>query len=347
MTEKVYGKHSRKYSGKHLPKRTKGVYYTTGNPFALRPFLDWAEKINLEKLEILEPFAGENHIIKLLGEKCKSHKSYDINPNIAGVVKRDTLKNFPKGFKACITNPPWLTNYSAKRHGLEFPEIKYDNIYKHCLKLALDNCENVGFIIPGTFLTWAVKDLEFIKRLDSVIFINDKLFMETDNPVCLALFTKEKVTDTRVYNDETPLGILKELKSHMPRPVKNGKKIEFNSDEGNLGLICIDNTKEPSIRFCPPSEIKRKNEESGNIEDRKMKISDRLLTKIKVDVGDVDEAIEILNSELETIRKKTHDVFFAPFKGLRKDGKYRRRVDFIFVRNLINRCFVVLHPQTI
>ena len=59
MTEKDYGKHSRKYSGKHLPKRTKGVYYTTGNPFALRPFLDWAEKINLEKLEILRLTGNE------------------------------------------------------------------------------------------------------------------------------------------------------------------------------------------------------------------------------------------------------------------------------------------------
>ena len=343
--KKVYGKHSRKYSGKHAPKRRRGVYYTTGNPFELKPFQDWAKKINLKNLEVLEPFAGEDHIITWLGKKCKSHKSFDIKPKAAeGIDTQDTLipKKFPKGFKVCITNPPWLTNYSAKRHGLKFPEIKYDNIYKRALELALDNCDYVGFIIPGTFLTWAVlrsTPPKFTKRLDSVIFINSKLFTETDNPVCLALFTKEQVTDTRIYNDETPLGTLKKLKSHMPLPVKHGRKIVFNSDEGNLGLICIDNTKEPSIRFCPPSEIKRKNEKSGAIEARKMKISDRLLTKIKVDKKITESEIEILNTELKKVRKKTHDVFFAPFKGLRKDGKYRRRVDFIFVRNLINDCF--------
>lgn len=338
-TKKVYGKHSRKYSGKHKPKRTEGVYYTTGNPFELKPFQDWAKKINLEELEVLEPFAGGNHIITWLGKKCKSHKSYDIKPKAAEIEKQDTLKKFPKGFKVCITNPPWLTNYSAKRHGLEFPKIKYDNIYKRALELALNNCPYVGFIIPGTFLTWALRTSWFTKRLYSVIFINSKLFTETDNPVCLALFTKEEVKDTMVYNDETPLGTLKKLKSHMPLPVKNGRKIVFNSDKGNLGLICIDNTKEESIRFCPPSEITRKNEKTGAIEARKMKISDRLLTKMDTDIEDIDSAIETLNKELDRIRKKTHDVFFAPFKGLRKDGKYRRRVDFIFVRNLINDCF--------
>ena len=87
-------------------------------------------------------------------------------------------------------------------------------------------------------------------------------------------------------------------------------------------------------------EITRKNEKTGAIEARKMKISDRLLTKMDTDIEDIDSAIETLNKELDRIRKKTHDVFFAPFKGLRKDGKYRRRVDFIFVRNLINSCFL-------
>ena len=77
----------------------------------------------------------------------------------------------------------------------------------------------------------------------------------------------------------------------------------------------------------------------SSIEARKMKISDRLLTKMDTDIEDVDSAIKTLNKKLDRIRKKTHDVFFAPFKGLRKDGKYRRRVDFIFVRNLINSCF--------
>ena len=337
--EKVYGKHSRKYDGKLVPKKTHGVYYTTGNPFVLEPFSSWAKKIGLTKLEILEPFAGANNIIKMLKETgCKSFKSFDINPQSPDVKKKDTLKNFPQGFKVCITNPPWLTSYSAKRHGVDFPNIKHDNIYKHCLEIALQNCNFVAFIIPGTFLTWAMRNPKFRERLEKVIFINNKLFMDTDNPVCLALFGYTQVKDTEIYNDNELLGKLNDLSKHIPPKLKDGMKMTFNSDKGNLGLVCIDNTAKASIRFCPANEITRKYED-GKIKARKMKISDRMLTKIKVDVGDEDVAIKLLNNRLNSIRKDTHDVFFAPFKGLRKDGKYRRRVDFIFVRNLIDDCF--------
>lgn len=323
--QKHIEKFSKRYSGLHLPKRTNGVYYTRGNPFLLKSFTAWAKKIDLANSEILEPFAGSNNIIKMLKEVnlCKSFKSYDIHPQDHDVEKRDTIKNFPKGFKVCITNPPWLTSYSARRHGVPYPEIKYDNIYKHCLELALENCDNVGFIIPGTYLRTKL----FNDRLDTIIFINNKLFMETENPVCLALFVKEKVKETKVYNNDEFIGILQELESLMPPKIKinEGKRIVFNSDKGKLGLICIDNHKKPSIRFCRSDEIKRK-----------MKISDRLLTKIDVDVDDIDLTIDVLNRELNRIRRQTRDVFFAPFKGLRKDGEYRRRLDYEFVRNLIN-----------
>lgn len=323
--EKYFEKFSKQYDGSQLPKRTNGVYYTIGNPFQLKPFIDWAKKINLVNSEILEPFAGANHIIKILKEAnmCNSFKSYDINPQDPNVEKKDTMKDFPKGFKTCITNPPWLTSYSAKRHGVKYPDIKYDNIYKFCLERALTNCENVGFIIPGTYLRTKL----FNTRLDTIIFINNKLFMDTDNPVCLALFVKDRVKKTKVYHDDEFIGTLQDLESLLPPRIKNneGKRIVFNSDQGKLGLVCIDNTKGPTIRFCRSEEIKRK-----------MKISDRLLTKIDTDLADLDSSIKILNKELNRIRVQTKDVFFAPFKGLRKDGEYRRRLDYEFVRNLIN-----------
>ena len=76
-------KHSKAYTGSHAKKRAKGVYYTTNeNPFTLKPFMVWARRINLKNLETLEPFAGENHIIRMLRDAgfCKSFKSYDISP---------------------------------------------------------------------------------------------------------------------------------------------------------------------------------------------------------------------------------------------------------------------------
>lgn len=301
-------------------KRTNGRYYTTVNPFNLKPFKIWARKIKMDTHRILEPFAGANNVIKMLKlENDIEFSSFDINPQDSNVKKRDTIKNFPLGYKTCITNPPWLASYSAKRKGLDYPDIKHDNIYKHCLEIALKNCENVCFIIPATYLRTAL----FRDRLDSVIFINNNLFMETENPVCIALFTKNS-KESKIYYDDVYVGTLEQLESFLPKPRKD-LKIKFNSKKGNLGLVCIDNHREPSIRFCNGNEI-----------SRDVKHSDRLITRIDCDVKDIDKTVKILNKQLDEIRKNTHDVFLAPFKGLRKDGHYRRRIDYDLVRRMIN-----------
>lgn len=301
-------------------KRSNGRYYTTSNPFNLKPFKIWARKIKMTENKILEPFAGSNNIIKMLKQKNDiDFCSFDITPHDSSVKKRDTMKNFPTGYNVCITNPPWLASYSARRKGLSYPDIKYDNVYKHCLEIALKNCENVCFIIPATYLRTAL----FRDRLHSIIFINNNLFTETENPVCIALFTKDG-GDPKIYHNNNFVGTIKELELLLPFPTQD-KKIIFNSKKGKLGLICIDNTVKPTIRFCKASEI-----------PRNVKHSDRLITKIECDLEDLDESIKILNKKLNHIRKNTHDVFLAPFKGLRKDGFYRRRIDFALVRKMIN-----------
>ncbi len=136
------------------------------------------------------------------------------------------------------------------------------------------------------------------------------MFMDTDNPVCLALFT-QKSNRINIYNDNTFIGTFKYLHSLVSSKNHSNKKIIFNHPNGKLGLIAFDNTRAPSIRFCRGDEIKRA-----------IKHSDRLITRIDGDFKCNDTIINRLNFELNRIRRETHDVFFAPFKGLRKDGKY-------------------------
>ena len=59
-------KDSKFYGDALSKKKEDGVYYTIGNPFQLEPFKNWARKISLKNLKVLEPFAGKNHIICLL-----------------------------------------------------------------------------------------------------------------------------------------------------------------------------------------------------------------------------------------------------------------------------------------
>ena len=89
-------------------KRSKGQYFTKGNPFCLRPFQNWLGKTNLSHENLLEPFAGANDIVNTLRSMrmCSKFSSYDISPSDKLVKKKDTIKKFPTEYKVCITNPP-------------------------------------------------------------------------------------------------------------------------------------------------------------------------------------------------------------------------------------------------
>lgn len=303
-------------------KRELGQYFTTYNPFQNSGFLNWAYECDLSKTTILEPFAGSNNLINMLQDMglCIDFKSFDIEPKSKFVKRRDTLKNFPKGFKVCITNPPYLAQNSAKRRNLEFPNIIYDDLYKYSLEKCLENCDYVGAIVPASFFNANI----FRERLSHYILLNSKMFNDTEHPVCLALFKKYS-EDVDLYNDNKYLGKLSDLKKKLPKSNIN-MDIRFNVPNGNLGLIAIDNTIEPSIKFVNGEEIS----------PERIRFSSRSITRIMIPTKyKINNIIEKLNYNLNIFRKETYDLFLTPFKGLRKDNYYRRRLDYKLAKKLI------------
>ena len=319
-------------------KRASGRYYTRGNPFQVEPFQTWAKASNLERQSVLEPFAGAKDIPRLIDAarlRCQDWAFFDIEPGAKGIVQRDTLADFPGGFDVCITNPPWLARNSATRRGLPFPEAtRYDDLYKYALEQCLTHCGWVAAIIPEAFIR---SDL-FLKRLHDFISLvpqregktggknkirdTSYMFEDTEHPVGLALFAPDATLDVRIWRNNRFLGTMSKLREHLPHPSSN-RNIVFNDPKGNLGLIAIDNTVSASIRFCPPEELK----------DYPIRVHCRSITKIGVPWC---VNIDMLNARLTTIRKKTHDVFLTAFKGIRRDGHYRRRLDWALTRAIVD-----------
>lgn len=325
-------------------KRASGRYYTRGNPFQLKPFQTWAEASHLKQKVVLEPFAGAKDIPQLINSanlQCPEWAFFDIKPAAEGIVQRDTLADFPTGFDVCITNPPWLARNSATRRGLPFPEAtQHDDLYKYALEQCLTHCGWVAAIIPEAFIRSGL----FLQRLSDFVSLvpqtqgateqknktrdTSYMFEDTEHPVGLALFAPQATSDVKIWRNNRFLGGLNELRRHLPRPSSN-RSIVFNDPDGNLGLIAIDNTVSASIRFCPPEELK----------DYPIRVHCRSITKIGVPWR-VD--IDLLNARLKTIREKTHDVFLTAFKGIRRDGYYRRRLDWTLTRAIVD----IKHPQS-
>lgn len=302
-------------------KVKNGIFYTARNPFNNPAFKKWADAANLPQGEIIEPFAGGNFLITALQSMglCDRHRSFDIYPSARGVKERDTLADFPTGFEVCVTNPPWLAKNSATVRGLPFPDTQFDDLYKFALDKCLTNCGYVAALVPESFIRAGL----FQERLTDFVSLTGQLFKDTGHPVGLALFGPEAGKDVMVWHDGRGVGLLSVLEQARPKSQGNTVDVRFNRPDGNAGLIALDNTIEPSIRFC---EVK-------DLANYKVKSTGRHITKIKVD-GEVK--IQDWNDCLNSFRSITQDVLLTCYKGIRKDGKYRRRLDWQTARGIIN-----------
>lgn len=299
-------------------------YFTVGNPFKYQPFTEWFAAIPEQaKKPVLEPFAGANHI----PEKFPNleWKAYDIDPQSSSVQQRDTLENFPEGFTVCVTNPPYIAQNAATRMGLPFPDTEYDDLYKLALDQMLSHCQWVAAIIPESFITANL----FHDRLKRVMSIPEEVFEDTEHPVCVAMFNPKASFTHEVFFGNEHLGTYQELQRLLPQ--ESSRKFTFNDPEGALSLVGIDNTRKPSIRFSA----------DGEVSPNEIKVSSRSRTLISSPFFQHPEDVELIarraNKILNKLREKTRDVFLTAFKGRRKDGMYRRRLDFGLARRLLTQ----------
>ena len=323
-------------------KKLNGRFFTITNPFYHNAFFDWINKIPVKKRQkAIEPFAGSNNIIKMLydlGFDDIEWFSYDIKEptyNCFPDVKikiQDTIKNFPKvnDCYLAITNPPYLAKNSATRSNINFEYPEYDDLYKKCLEVMLKNCEYVAAIIPESFIT----SNTFFERVNRIISLNCKMFDDTDCPVCLAMFSPIEENDLKRGFDIYSSSSYKSLGKYNVIKEKNNIhdnkfiKWNFNDPKGNIGIICIDNNVCPSINFCLGNTIKK----------NKVKVSSRSITRVSGLPKDVNlnKFLNICNEVLKRYREGCSDIFLTSFKGLRKDNKYRRRLDFTTARAILS-----------
>lgn len=117
-------------------------------------------------------------------------KGLDIDAALAR-RRNDSLRGIPRlKTGIIITNPPYLTNYSARRKGLfgdverYFEANRHDDLYKIALERCLEAAEYVVAIIPETFINSSFPKA----RLASLTILEDNPFEDTDAPVCVACF---------------------------------------------------------------------------------------------------------------------------------------------------------------
>jgi len=322
-------------------KQSLGQFFTKNDFWLKNHVLEFIKVARVETA--FDPFAGAGDLL-IVAEKIgfKKIKGFDIDSGL-NWERNDSLLNIPKiDDSITITNPPYLTNYSAKRKGVYknvekyFSICGYDDIYQLAIEKCLINDYGV-MIVPETFI-----NSKFPKnRLVSITIIEDQLFNDTENPVCVICFDKKNKSydQVKVYKNNELLGNLEYFEKMRRVPHKN-IRMKFNVPNGQIALRAVDTTnpKKP-ISFMRPEEI--------DYDLTSIKHSSRLITVIEMNASKkvIDKIIEHSNNLLFDFRRKTSDVLLSPFKGNKKNGERRRRLDYMTARAFLEDAYELATPN--
>lgn len=288
-----------------------------------------------------DPFAGGGHLLNV-AKKVGIQKSIGLDiDSTLGWNFNDSLISIPhiSDKTIIITNPPYLSNYSASRKGLMddvkkyFANTEYDDLYLLSVDNMLKSQNFVVAIIPETFINSSFKKKNY---LHSITILEENPFDDTDTPVVVACFDGiyKELSKISVYKNETRVNDLESIERMRLIP-QNNVKMVFNDLTGWLAVRCVDTTNPNNmLRFNFKENIKY-DWENG------IKGSSRLLTLISLDVPmDKREAfINECNNILNRLRVETGDIIFSPFKGNMKDGRRRRRLDFKTCRAIVEKAY--------
>lgn len=287
-----------------------------------------------------DPFAGMGDLLKVANDLgFHEIKGLDIDINL-GWEYNDSLISIPHIEGAIIiTNPPYISNYSATRKNIMtnvetyFCNSVYHDIYLIALENMLKAQDYVVAIVPETFIN---SEFRYKNRLSSITALEQNPFIDTDTPVVVLCFDGENKTSehVKIYKNDLYIGSLQFIESKRLNPKKN-IHISFNDKKGWLGLRAIDLTTATKKILFDYKENISYDWESG------IKFSSRLYSLINVSVKEElkNDFIHEANSILNSLREETNDIILSPFKGNMRNGVRRRRLDFKTARAILEQAY--------
>ena len=320
-------------------KKIFGQYFTKDKTWLKPQIVEFIKSSNCDTA--YDPFAGNGDLLNSAKELGFKHiVGLDIDP-ILGWQKNDSLNKIPKinSKTIIITNPPYLSNYSASRKGIYdsvkkyFKNSNYDDLYLIALNNMIKAQKNIVAIVPESFINSNFKDKDL---LTSITILEDNPFNDTTTPVIVACFNgkKKSLSKVLIYKNEKIINNLQAINNLRLNPKKT-VKITFNDANGWLAVRCVDSTN--------PNHALKFDYKDNILYDwnNRIKISSRLYTLINITIENnrQQEFIDECNKILQNLREKTDDIILSPFKGNMKNGKRRRRLDYKTCRAIVELAY--------
>ena len=327
--------------GSARKKKTLGQYFTEGACWLQPQIVDFIRNSNCHIA--YDPFAGSGCLFAPVTNAVSTIKKtigLDIDPTQGWLVNDSLIKIPSKVGAVIVTNPPYISNYSASRKRLGdglrkyFDMTEYDDVYLLALDRMLEAQENVVAIIPETFINSPFKKKNL---LHSITILEENPFLDTDTPVVVVCFDSrpKHYKEIKIFKGAEYSCTLRDVEDCRLIP-NNSVHMKFNDRSGWLGVRCVDTTNPNDMLHFDFKENIDYDWEKG------IKVSSRLLTLISIDVpkSKRQSFINECNRVLSDVRIKSHDIILSPFKGNMKNGVRRRRLDFQTCRAIIERAYL-------
>ena len=317
-----------------ITKVGRGAFNTKGSSWLNSVVREFITKEYHAGNNAVDPFAGQGDMLTL----CESEFGmetfgYDIQDGLGWAVN-DSLESIPSNRGGiCITNPPYLANYSAKRKSM-WPMVGHyyegsgrSDLYEIALDRCLESFDHVVAIIPETFLHSKYPK----ERCQRIAILEENPFEDTTFPVCVTCWVPEKGQDPTIYVGDKEIMRFSQMVG-IKGDVTRSNRVVFNDPEGSVGLKAVDGTGvDDRIRFIPSDDF--------NYPRSSIKVSSRLMTYLDIPELESEEEISEFckraNVIFEGYREKSKDVILSGFKGNNKGGKRRRRLDYRLARKVI------------
>jgi len=301
-------------------KKKLGQYFTKKDLWLKKHIVEFIKDSNCKVA--YDPFAGNGDLLKVSKSYGISEiKGLDIDSKLNWEIN-DSLKKIPHVDNAIIiTNPPYLTKYSASRKKINNKQMseyfkKHTDLYQLAIDKMLEAQDYVVAIVPETYINSKFFN-DHLSRVYSITILTENPFADTENPVCVVCFDNiEKVPpQIKVYADEEYLNDYSYFKGLKLTP-KNNYSIRFNVKEGKLALRAVDlTTNDKKIQFYEAKDLNYDLSRIGN--------SSRLITIISLDCSDIDicELVKECNRLQKIIEKKQKILLYHLLRGIQKKEK--------------------------
>ena len=192
LTAEIDGDGKGVLQGAARRKRALGQFFTEGSCW-LQPQV--VEFIKHSKCDVAyDPFAGSGCLFGPVTNAIPAiHRCEGLDIDSAlGWRTNDSLVKIPSVARAIIvTNPPYISNYSASRKRIGddlkryFESTPYDDVYLLALDKMLEAQKNVVAIVPETFINSSYRQKAL---LHSITILEENPFPDTDTPVVVVCF---------------------------------------------------------------------------------------------------------------------------------------------------------------